>query len=792
MSVHEPELSLSQYRMLFANMTEGFALGEMVLDAKGEPVDIRILKANDAFYQHTGLPRDILGDSMRKRLPQVAQGWMAHYGSVARTSEPICFEDYNANTGRHYELHSYCPEPGHFAVLFRDITAQKQAEAALRASEAELRTTFEQAGVGIAHISAEGFYLRANPKFCEIVGFSEEELRRMHTEDLSYPLDRRIGLEEMQRVRSARAGKNRQFVFEKRYCRKSGRVVWVRVTGSPVLDPKTKKGRYSIVIVEDITEARETKAELEGFFRQAAVGVILTDADGRIHRVNNRICHILGYSEAELAKMHYQDLIYPDDAPASAEMFRKMLSGEVPDFTVENRYRRKDGRYVWASVAVALIQDTAAGQAYAAAVIQDIHDRKYHDEKRLEAREELEARVEQRTQELQFSMEQTKEALREAEAANRAKNEFLATMSHEIRTPLNGVIGFIGLLLDGALTEEKRRYVELAEQSGQSLLHLLNDFLDFSKIEAGCLELEPMEFDLHVEVKQIVALMQPSAREKNVDLKADIVDVPRRLCGDATRLRQILLNLLSNAVKFTPQGHVTLCCKETSRRGAMVRICLQVIDTGIGIDPATRAHLFQPFVQAGSIRRRFGGTGLGLAISRRLTEAMGGKIGFHSRLGEGTTFWVELPFERLEEGSPLPNNHPDTLEAVPEGVWRGRVLVAEDNSVSQLLAAEVLKRLGCQVNVVGDGQEAVEAYRQLPYDLIVMDCDMPVMDGLEATRAIRALEAEGKHVPIVAMTASALQGDLERCLDAGMDDFMSKPVRMGHLSKIVATWLRPA
>jgi CheY-like chemotaxis protein len=376
--------------------------------------------------------------------------------------------------------------------------------------------------------------------------------------------------------------------------------------------------------------------------------------------------------------------------------------------------------------------------------------------------------------------------LRTAEAASQARMEFLAIMSHEIRTPLNGVIGFNGLLLDGELNEEKRPYAELARQSGESLLHLLNDFLDFSKIEAGHLELELTDFDLDEEISLVLSLVRENAHQKQLMLTRRFQG-PRRLRGDAARLRQVLLNLVSNAVKFTERGEIAVSCEEIRRDTRSSRLRLEVSDTGIGIHPAMREKLFQPFVQAdASTTRRFGGTGLGLAICKRLVEAMGGSIALASTPGRGSTFSIELPFERRE--------HPEQL-ALPVAARPAelgkchRVLVVEDNPVSQQLAAAMLKRMGCRTDVVGNGEEAVEAWRRLPYDLILMDCDMPVMDGLTATRRIRALETPGQRIPIIAITASVLAGDSERCREAGMDDFLAKPVRHQELNQKVLSWL---
>jgi PAS domain S-box-containing protein len=379
----------------------------------------------------------------------------------------------------------------------------------------------------------------------------------------------------------------------------------------------------------------------------------------------------------------------------------------------------------------------------------------------------------------------------EAVEASNMKSAFLANVSHEVRTPMNGVIGMTELLLDTKLTDEQREYASQVWRSGEQMLAIVNDILDLSKIEGGHLELEIADFDPHHTIGDVCAGAMAQARAKGLALSLELDDLVPHCCrGDGRRLGQVLLNLLSNAIKFTADGSIDVRVDATPAPDRRSRVRVEVTDSGIGMAPDTLERMFEPFTQADvSTTRHYGGSGLGLAIAREILDMMGGVIGARSEAGQGSSFWfeVELPVPDAAEAPSAPPLPPGATAAA----WTRQplLLVAEDSAVNQIVAARALERCGCRTHVVSDGREAVEAFATGTYDAVLLDCQMPNVDGYQATAEIRELESGGRRTPIIAMTAHAMEGEYRRCLDAGMDDHITKPMRHAELAEKLLRWI---
>lgn len=385
-------------------------------------------------------------------------------------------------------------------------------------------------------------------------------------------------------------------------------------------------------------------------------------------------------------------------------------------------------------------------------------------------------------------------AQRQAHKLAQAKSEFLAKMSHEIRTPLNGVIAAADLMAATQLNDEQHELLDTLRLSAKTLLGIINDILDFSKIEAGRMVLETLPFTPTVLVEEVVSIMAPAAHSKGLTVRTELSSsLPHSVAGDPLRLRQILLNFVGNAIKFTARGEVVIRAMRLKKgEGQSAWLRFEVQDTGVGIPPEKQAGIFDAFTQAdSSVTRQYGGTGLGLAICKRLVELMGGQIGVYSQPGQGSCFWFEVPLPVIQENAPEETTAQPSGSALNSHELDGvRVLLVEDNPVNQKVAIRMLQKLGCVVELAENGQQALEKLERASYDIVLMDMQMPVMDGLTATRLLRQREQQtGHHQVVIALTANAMQTDRELCLDAGMDDYLSKPLTLDALQVMLLRWV---
>lgn len=677
-------------------------------------------------------------------------------------------------------------EPAMVSVA-HDITERKLAELALREREAQLEQTFGASPIGMAVVGLDGQFLKVNRALRNMLGWNEGTPLPLSFEAISHPDDiapRRQLVQEML------DGQRDTYQMEKRYKHQKGYEVLAQLNVSLVRGSDGKPLHF-VSQVQDITERKTAERQLNKLslaVDQSPESIVITDIDDRIEYVNEAFVKTTGYTREEITGKNPRLLVSDKTPPERLiAMSEAIKSGSTWKGELYNANKNGSDLIVYAIVTP--LRQPDGSISHYVSVQEDITIKKRLGEELDQHRHHLEDLVVSRTVELASAQQQ-------AEAANQAKSNFIANMSHEIRTPMNGVLGMTYLALAATKDPKLRDYLQKIHLSGQHLLHIVDDILDFSKIEAGKMNLEAIDFSLPQLLKNIVNMMSSKIAARNLTLHVDIDEqISTQLRGDPHRLSQILINYTNNAIKFTERGEINIFVRKLNNTPSGCILRFEVEDTGIGMTKDQQELLFKSFQQAdSSTTRKYGGTGLGLAISKQLTTLMGGEVGVLSVLGQGSTFWFTA---RLEQAISVLPQIADSLDAQTSSYRlqrlseiRGglRVLVAEDNPFNQQIATELLEAVHFTVLLAENGQQAIDLLKHEKVDCILMDIQMPIMGGLEASRILRDMPGL-TDLPIIAITANAMHEDRLHCLAAGMNDFISKPFAPELFYNTLTRWL---
>jgi PAS domain S-box-containing protein len=777
--------SEARYQSIFVNSHAVM----LILD----PESGRITDANPAAESFYGWSRATLTKMHISEVNTLSPEALRAEMNAARESRRTHFEFRHRRADgsiRDVEVYSGPTESGNKTLLFsivHDITERKQAETLSRRWE----RFFQSSNLGISiHNAADNTITDVNATYAGQHGYEIEEMRHMPVAALYAPEER-----PLLPARLTEADRSGNTSFETVHLRKDGSRLPM-VIGITALQDDNGDTIARFVFALDISARKAVEEKLRKLSRaveESPESIVITNTRAEIEYVNQAFVDKTGYSHEEAIGQNPSVLQSGRTSPATYRKLWDTLT-QGKSWTGEFFNRRKDGTEYLEQVTITPIHDESGTPTHYVAVKQDITEKRRMEQELLRHREHLEGLVASRTTELQH-------ALDAANIANRAKSDFLATMSHEIRTPMNGVIGLLDVLGHSGLTVEQSHLVDIMGESATTLLRLIDDILDFSKIEAGSLDLDLGPVQIRELIRRITDMMQPVASSKDVELSSRIADdIPEVVSADALRLQQIIVNLVGNGVKFSAgqarPGRVEIRV-ETAGPGL---IRFMVTDNGIGIAPEVMERIFQPFSQAeSSTTRRFGGTGLGLTISARLVQMLKGRIDVRSAPDHGTRFIITLPLASISAPGATSTTATLASTRTPAAIGtsvsgalapRGRILVAEDNHINCRVIERQLALLGLECDIAMNGRIALERWRTGHYSLLLTDLHMPEMDGYELTARIRTETPPGVSLPIIAVTANALRGEDRRCVQAGMDDYITKPVQVETLRRVLARWMQ--
>ncbi|MCM8578514.1 PAS domain S-box protein [Accumulibacter sp.] len=694
-----------------------------------------------------------------------------------------------------------------FTATLRDTTARCQTEAALRASEAFNAAILDSLSAHVAVLDSDGKILAVNQAWLRFAAENASETRPADPIGADYraiclaAADPLVADPWAAEALAAWAGiaevlAGNSDYFELEYpCHSAKQKRWFRMRVDPL---RSERGGV-VVAHEDISSSRNLadalrteRQRLANLIAGTDVGTWEWNVETGAVLFNERWAGIIGYTLAEISPLSIATwfrFAHPDDLEKSNALLRRHFAGELPAYDCECRMRHRDGYWVWVRDRGKVMEWSADGRPlYMFGTHLDITESKEAEARLRELNESLEARVAERTRQLAITTQI-------ARSASRAKSAFLANMSHEIRTPMTAILGLADLLkLDNPSPRQAERLDKL-HSAAQHLLSLIDDVLDFSKIEAGKLVLEQVPCDVARIVAGVVEMSMDRARQQGLTLSSDCESLPGPLLGDPTRLRQALLNYVSNAIRFTPQGSIRISVHRQEENKDHLMLRFEVRDTGIGIAASSLGRLFRHFEQADdSMTRVHGGTGLGLAIVKQIAEKMGGGVGVDSTEGVGSTFWFTACLRRAPEragGGTTTTVSASVDTAAQQAPPEGRILIVDDEPINREAIVAILENMGLRADCAANGATAVELADKGTYDLILMDLQMPLMDGFEATRRIRQ-QPKHAQVPILALTGIVVKEVQNRCRAVGMNDFIAKPFRMAALREVVTRWLRPS